>query len=275
MKMFRRKRSQFAEGPFRPVSPAEFDQARRALLADSRYSDPLCLVRWGRKVYSQNDEDGIIAEIFRRIGVESKRFIEIGSGDGRENNTLALLVQGWTGGWIDAKGRNARRIRRYFGPLLDRGRLKFAAGIVTKISAAGLIGQVGGLNDLDLFSIDIDGNDFHILEALPLASRVIVLEYNVKFPPPIEWVMPYDPAHVWDGTDYFGASLASYERLMRAKGYSLVGCNLTGTNAFFIRNDLVDGKFLSPFTAEKHFEECRYWMSGCFVSGHRFGLRLK
>lgn len=275
MSRLRRKRSRFQSGHLRAMSCAEFEQARRTILADSRYADPLCLVQWGRKVYSQNDEDGIIAEIFRRIGVASRRFIEIGSGDGRENNTVTLLLQGWSGGWIDGKPRNARRMRKNFAPLLERGQLKFAEGFVTKASVQTLIDRAGGLKDIDLLSMDIDGNDYHILEMLALDARVIVLEYNSKFVPPIEWVMPYDPAHVWDNTDYFGASLASYERLLREKGYSLVGCNITGTNAFFVRNDMVEGKFLAPFTAERHFEECRFWMSPGFISGHPFGLRLK
>jgi hypothetical protein len=115
----------------------------------------------------------------------------------------------------------------------------------------------------------------YILEALALKAKLVVIEYNSKFAPPIEWVMPYDPDHVWDCTDYCSASLSSFEGLMREKGYSLVGCNITGLNAFFVRSDLVEGKFLAPFAAEKHFEECRYWMTAGFVSGLPFGLRLK
>jgi hypothetical protein len=272
--MFRSLRRRFVRHTDQSAIARTF-QARQTLLADPRYADPLCLMKFGRKVYSQNDEDGIIAEIFRRIGTESKRFVEIGSGDGRENNTLALILQGWSGGWIDGDPENARRIRACFAPLLDRGQLTFVEGFVTKESVASLIDQVGSLKEIDLFSIDIDGNDFHILETLDLNARLVVVEYNGKFAPPIEWIMPYDPDHVWDGTDYCSASLSSFERLMRAKGYSLVGCNITGINAFFVRSDLAEGKFLAPFTAERHFEECRYWMTPGFVPGNPFGLRLK
>lgn len=91
---------------------------------------------------------------------------------------------------------NAQRIRKSFAPLLERGQLKFAEGFVTKESVTSLIDRVGGLNDLDLFSIDIDGNDFHILEALPLKAKLVITEYNSKFAPPIEWTIPYDPDHV-------------------------------------------------------------------------------
>lgn len=73
----------------------------------------------------------------------------------------------------------------------------------------------------------------------------------------------------WDGTDYFGASLASFDKLLRSKGYSLVGCNITGANAFFVRTDLVTGKFCQPLTPENHYEPARYWLSSGFVSGIR------
>ena len=67
-----------------------------------RYRDPKRLLPHGAQYWSQNYEDGMIAEIFRRIGVQSKTFLEIGIGDGRENNTAALVAMGWSGWWIDA-----------------------------------------------------------------------------------------------------------------------------------------------------------------------------
>src|SRR5262245_41373742 len=70
-------------------------------LRDGRYSDPLRLECFGFKSYSQYDEDGIIEEIFRRIGTTNKRFIEFGVEDGLENNTLKLLLEGWGGLWIE------------------------------------------------------------------------------------------------------------------------------------------------------------------------------
>jgi hypothetical protein len=247
--------------------------ARLAILADPRYDDPLRLTKSGHKVYSQNDEDGILAEIFRRIGVQSKRFLEIGVGNGYENNTLALLLQGWSGGWIDGGRKDAQAIRQRFSPLLKRGTLNFVEGFVTRESIATLAAQAGGLDNLDIFSLDIDGNEFHILEAIPLTARVVIVEYNAKFSPPIDWVMAYKSDHVWDFTDHHGASLTALERLMRAKDYSLVGCNITGINAFFVRNDLLEDKFLAPFTAENHYEPARHWMSPGFVSGHPPGFR--
>lgn len=240
-----------------------------SLLASPRYDDPRCLTRHGAKTYSQNDEDGIIEEIFRRIGEASCRFVEIGVGDGVENNTLALLLKGWHGTWIDAAPKNAESIRRRFASMLADGRLKFLERRVTFASLPQILQETDAAEAIDLLSIDIDGNDYHILEAMPLKARVVVLEYNARFRPPIEWVLPYDEKHVWDTTDRFGASLASYAWLMQEKDYSLVGCNITGVNAFFVRNDLVDeAQFLSPGDVAVHYEPARYWLMAGFATAH-------
>jgi hypothetical protein len=248
---------------------AAADSSVRSLLSSPRYADPRCLTRHGAKVYSQGDEDGILAEIFRRIGTSSRRFLEIGVGDGLENNTLALLLKGWTGVWIDGSPQNAAKIRARFGRMLKDGRLEFLERRVTLSTLPEILSAAKATDALDLLGLDIDGNDYHILAQMPLTARVVVLEYNARFPPPIDWVMPYDESHVWSGSDRFGASLEAYTALLTDRGYSLVGCNLTGANAFYVRNDLLDQDlFLSPFTAELHYEPARYWLIAGWPSGH-------
>jgi hypothetical protein len=91
-----------------------------------------------------------------------------------------------------------------------------------------------------------------------IQPRVVVIEYNARFPPPMEWVMAYDPEHGWDGTDQFGASLESLTALASQKGYALVGCSITGVNAFFVRTPLAHGKFVQPETAECLYQPARY-----------------
>jgi hypothetical protein len=114
--------------------------------------------------------------------------------------------------------------------------------------------------ELDLLSLDIDRNTYYLWEALrQFRPRLVVVEYNAAIPPGIEWKDTYGP-RVWDGTQNFGASLKAYENLGRQLGYSLVGCEFTGINAFFVRNDLVGDKFAEPFTAENHYEPPRYSM---------------
>jgi hypothetical protein len=245
----------------------------RSLLASPRYSDPRCLTVCGRKIYSQGDEDGILEEIFRRIGTSSRRFLEVGVGNGLENNTLALLLKGWTGTWIDESPQNGNKIRKRFGAMLKDGRLRFLEHRVTLEDLSGILEAVGSLEDLDVLSIDIDGNDYHILTRMPITARVLVLEYNARFAPPIEWVMAYNKDHTWDGSDYFGASLSSYTRLLAAD--RLVGCSLTGVNAFFVRSDLLgENLFMGPFTAETHYEPARYWLIPGLHGGHRPNIRL-
>ena len=256
------------------VATAAADNSARSLLASPRYADPRCLTRHGAKMYSQSDEDGILREIFRRIGTASHRFLEIGVGDGLENNTLALLVEGWTGSWVDGSPQNAANIRARFAPMLKDGRLRFLERRVTLATLDQVLREAGGMEDLDLLSLDIDGNDYHILARMPLTARALVLEYNARFAPPLEWVMAYDENHVWNGSDHFGASLAAFAALLKEKGYGLVGCNLCGTNAFFVRNDLLGAeRFLGPFTAATHYEPARYWLIPALGAGHRPDFR--
>ncbi len=96
----------------------------------------------------------------------------------------------------------------------------------------------------------------------------MVVEYNGKFIPPHDWCMTYDPEHVWDGTDLMGSSLAALARLGESKGYQLVGCNITGSNAFFVRRDLAGDKFALPASAGHLFQPARYDLSRCFMTGH-------
>jgi hypothetical protein len=239
------------------------------LLAQPRSQDPLRLLRYGYKIFSQSDEDGIIDEIFARIGTESRFFIEIGAGIGWENNTCALLYKGWRGVWVEAGHSNIATIRRGFSEPLSTGRLRLMDNFVTREFGAEALKEWPSLNGVDLFSLDIDGNDLHVLAAFEeIKARLIIVEYNAKFRPPIEWVMPYDPTYVWDGTDLSGASLSAWCELLERKNYSLVGCNISGVNAFFVRNDLIGDKFKAPYSAENHYETARYWL-GAFFSGHR------
>jgi hypothetical protein len=98
------------------------------------------------------------------------------------------------------------------------------------------------------------------------------MEYNAKFIPPTSYCMKYDADHVWRDDDCMGASLKFLEVALEAKGYRLVGCSLSGANAFFVRDDLVEDHFLSPFTAEFHYEPARYYLC-CYASGHPAAFR--
>lgn len=239
------------------------------LKSGPRYQNPKSLIPHGRQVYSQHEEDGMIAEVFERVGATNRVFVEIGVGTGLENNTLALLIEGWQGLWVEASGRNAGRIRKGLANVIRSGRLKMTRAFATKENINDLISSATGDGEIDLLSVDIDGNDVHVFNAITcVRPRVVVIEYNAKFPPPTELCVEYDASRGWAGDDCFGASLKFLEAAFAEKGYRLVGCDLTGSNAFFVRDDLVGDRFLAPYTAENHYEPARYYLTTAACSGH-------
>jgi ribosomal protein S18 acetylase RimI-like enzyme len=244
------------------VREGQLECFTRALLnGDPRYADPRRLQRHEHEAFSQTGEDGILQEIFRRLGTTNRHFVEFGVEGGLECNTANLLLQGWSGLWIEPDQKAVAAIRAGLELVLRAGRLRLLCEAVTAENVEALFAAGGVPEEPDLVSIDIDGNDYWVWRALRrYRPRVVVLEYNPIFPPPTEWVMPYDPAHRWDRSAHFGASLRALQRLAEAKGYALVGCNLTGVNAFFVRQDLVGDKFAAPFTAENHYEPPRLYL---------------
>jgi len=231
------------------------------LLEQDRYRHPKSLKRFERQVFSQSGEDGIIAEIFNRIGVAAKTCVEIGCGHGLESNTAFLLLQGWTGYWFDGDQVAIDFIQREFRGPVSEGRLTARQAFITAENAAETLREAHVPREVDLFSLDIDRNTYWIWEALQeLRPRVVVMEYNANIPAGIDWKVEYAPDRVWDGTVYYGASLKAYELLGRRLGYSLVGCSLDGVNAFFVRDDLCADHFEEPFTSEHHFEPPRYFL---------------
>ena len=242
----------------------------QGLLDAPRNADERRLLKSGYRVYSQADEDGILHEIFRRIGEGQRTFLELGVGNGLENNTLFLLIQGWNGIWIEGSDRKAAASKKNLAVQIAEGRLQIEQNFITAPTIDQKIASLTAGRDVDLLSIDLDGNDYYVLDAIrSISPRVIVAEYNSKFPPDVPWIIEYNESHRWDGTDYFGASLKSLELLLSKRGYALVGCNIVGTNAFFVRTDLVnESRFCAPFTAENHYEPSRYFLLPAFQAGH-------
>ena len=230
--------------------------------------NPKGLAGYGYKVFSQSDEDGIIHEIFQRIGYTNKTFVEFGVGDGLENNTLALLYDGWNGLWIEGSKNYCSQITTKFAQLIKDQVLIVKNAFITRENIDVLIKSSIKAGEIDLLSVDLDSNDAHILRAIKsISARVVVAEYNAKFGPSIDYCMAYDEGYAWRKTDRFGASLKHLERTLSEKGYSCVGCNIVGTNAFFVRNDILGDKFMEPYTSERHFENARYELVG-LPSGH-------
>jgi len=225
-----------------------------------RHADPKRLLRYGYKVYCQNDEDGIIAEIFRRIGTTNRTFVEFGVETGIECNTAKLLVEGWRGLWIEANPASVAAIRENFAPFIEDGRLVVTESRVTAENINDLIAQSGLGGEIDLLSIDIDYNDYWVWKAIDAVDpRLVAIEYNATLRPPMSLVVPYRPDAEWDGSNFSGASLEALVKLGAEKNYRIVGCSIAGVNAFFVRSDLTGDRFLEPATAQEHYEPPRHY----------------
>ena len=202
-----------------------------------------------------------------RIGTTDKRFIEFGVQNGLESNCHYLLLKGWTGLWIEGSEQYVKEIHDRFRPVIKSGRLKVRNAFITKDNINSLFTEEGFTGEIDLLSIDIDGNDYYVWQAVnAVRPRVVVIEYNGKFPPDIDWKQAYNSKHTWDGTDWQGASLKAYELLGGELGYQLVGTNLNGVNAFFVRNDLAGDRFITPATSENLYNPLGRNLS--FKCGH-------
>lgn len=195
------------------------------------------LSRFGCKCFSQADEDGITLEILRRLGFLGRtgRFVEFGVGGGLENNTLILLALGWSGLWVGGGDLTVN--------ISESQRLRYVKRWVTRANVLDSL-RLGGVEadtPINLVSFDLDFNDYHLIEELlnnSLHPEVWIVEYNAKFPPPVPFVINYDEGGEFGGTDYFGASLTSFNNLFTRFGYKLVACNAgTGANAFFVKSE--------------------------------------
>lgn len=189
------------------------------------------------RLYSQNGEDGVLAEILQRIGPGSKEFVEFGVETGVEGNCVALAdVLGWSGLFIEGDQTYAEGLAAKYSGV---PRVRTLGEHVTPENINDLLASSEISSEPDVLSIDVDGNDLWIWQAITLVRpRVVVIEYNATLDPERPLVQPYDPDWAWSGTDWFGASLSALEQVGTEKGYRLVHTDLTGVNAFFVLDDL-------------------------------------
>lgn len=198
----------------------------------------------GFRVYSQNDEDGLLLYIFSLIGAVNKACVEIGFGSPYGANTTNLICNwGWTGLLVEGNERIVEQSRRFFESHKDTWVYppKLVHAWVTAENVNGLIQENDITGEIDLFSLDIDGMDYWVWKSLGVIQpRVVVVEYQDIWGPEKSVTVPYKPdfVHPEGSFDYCGASLPAFVKLGREKGYRLVGCNRYGFNAFFVRNGI-------------------------------------
>jgi hypothetical protein len=242
------------------------------LLASSRYDDPKRLNRYEGQVFSQNGEDGIISEIFSRIGSTNRVFVEFGAGDGSENNSAYLLLKGWSGYWFDGDSQNLDSIGSKFAHAISEKQLIASREFFTAETAASIFERHRIPEEFDFLSIDIDRNTSWVWRALrAFRPRVCAVEYNASIPPQDDWEIPYEAEARWNGTLIFGAGLLALEKIGKDLGYSVVACDLSGANAFFVRSDLTSNLFSEPFTALHHYEPPRLFLGRTWGHARPFG----
>jgi hypothetical protein len=208
--------------------------------------------------FSQNGEDGVLVEILTRIGAENRFFVEFGIENGREGNCVYLAgVAGWDGLFIEADpDMHSELSERY----AENRRIQTLEASVTPENVEQLFAGAGVPEGFDILSIDVDGPDYWIWEALQAyRPRIVVVEYNSALPADTRLAQPRDHGG-WDGTEYQGASLGAMVWLGAQKGYRLVHTETSGVNAFFVRDELAGGRFPSPESIPKR--EPNYFQIG-------------
>lgn len=210
-----------------------------ALLTPPRRGEILP-AEFAKTVYSQCGEDGILEKIFEVVPPTTRYVIEFGAGDGVtfSNARRLILHEGWRGLLIEGdEERAATLARNYAGfPGVRTVRAWVFPGNVEL-----LFEENGAPRDLDLLVIDIDSNDYYVWRALhTFRPKVVMIEANLRFPPPQLMVIDFHPMNYWDQTPYHGASVQSYYNLAKKKGYELIYCMQRGPNVFFVDKQYFD-----------------------------------
>ena len=193
------------------------------------------------RVSSQWGEDGIVEWLVHQLGKVPETFIEFGVENYRESNTRFLLQhRNWRGLVIDGSEKNVDFIRR--DSISWRHDLSAVASFITRENINSIISGAGFGGEVGLLSVDIDGVDYWVWEAIDCVNpQIIVVEYNSAFGDLLPLTIPYAAdftrrnAHF--SNLYYGLSIRAAEHLAAKRGYTLAGCNRAGSNAFFVRND--------------------------------------
>ena len=238
-------------------------RARRALMSQAdRDAQESILVNQGRilaglnagrsegdladfefKIFSQFGEDGIIQHIVSHIPTINPTFVEFGVETFSESNCRFLMTKDrWSGVVLDGSPANVAAIRA--SSWFWKHQLTAVCAFITRENISALLADAGAERDCGLLSLDIDGVDYHVLEALAdWRPQVLIVEYNPLFGPDAAVTVPYDPAFEryrrHPSGSYFGASLKAFADLCERRGYVVLGTSAAGVNAFFVRRELL------------------------------------
>ena len=257
----------------------------RSLSAQNKYQDensrqlriPNNLNKNSFTVYSQSDEDGIIDQIFDKISIKNRFFLELGVENGLETNTTFLLSQNWKGIWFEGNLKYKDFISKTFKQSISSNHLKVVFTYLNNKNIKKILIDNCDIEVPDLLSIDIGLSTFSVLRSIDfIKPRVIVVEYNPIFGPSKNIVVKEEENennNWWSHEFMYGASLKAYELLL--KNYSLVACSSSGANAFFVHNEEDLSKFQGPFTSENYYENEKYYLIKSYKSLHKKKLFKK
>jgi hypothetical protein len=209
------------------------------------------------QVFSQRGEDGILQYITGKIEIPNKVFVEFGVENYTEANTRFLLMNNnWSGLVLDGSRSNIEYIKNDF--IYWKYDIIAVESFITRENINALISNYTDQKDIGILSVDIDGNDYWVWEAIDCISpRIVVCEYNSVFGGEKKVSIPYKADFYRSGAHYsdlyFGASLAAFCHLAEKKGYDFIGTAEAGVNAFFVRKDL--SAPFKKFTASGDFRE--------------------
>ena len=223
--------------------------ARAAATSALRDIDPQRPASWEFTGFSQNGEDGIIDYLCGRLLAPDRYFVEIGAANGLENNTSWLsLARRWGGLMIDGDPSKIADARRTFDRM--NWAVEFAALMVDRDNLRE-IDRLALMRNPDVFSVDIDGLDYYVTEALlqlGFRPKIFVVEYNSTFGPErsvtVPYKSPFDRYREHAGGHYFGVSVMGLRRLFDRYGYRFVTVDRNGVNAFFADPSAFERPFL-------------------------------
>ena len=196
------------------------------------------------QVFSQFGDDGIIQWLVHKLEIQERTFIEFGVQDYTESNTRFLLVKDkWSGIVIDGNAVDVDYISK--DPVSTLFDLRPINAFITAENVNELIAGADMVGRIGLLSIDIDGMDYWIWNAVECVDpAIVIVEYNSGFGPQRAITVPYKPdfdrAVAHHSRLYWGASIVAFQDLANAKGYGFIGCNANGNNAYFVRNEYMD-----------------------------------
>ena len=249
LRRIRRMLTQFAQGPETAIY-RQSDIAQKNLIASWKRlqaaSVILPLDQVGFSRFSEFEEDGHLLYLLTLAGATSRTVVEISSQDGRVCMATNLLVHHqWRGFLFDGDPTFVAEGKRFFAghpatpvPPVMKVQWFTRDNVNQALASAGVPGEV------DVLSLDIDGNDLHLWSAMTMRPRILICEFNNAVPSELALTIPYQPDFDFaalppDSAMFRSASLAAYVAVCRRKRYRLVGINAFGFNAIFLREDVL------------------------------------